>query len=197
MKHGGETVGRRPVFCLIALGDARGHETGKQGNRSADPGQGGLPNLRASGSGRIDTEVCNVTAGARSTRTTAPPGRDHPHNLAGHKPHAPRAATFTPSRRSASTTAAASSAAAIGVGWPSSRPGRRLDDQRIAGCPAASCASRSGNRARMARCRSAVASRHSPISATVRPQPVQSPARASSAQTSTHGDSGASVTPSP
>ncbi len=63
----------------------------------------------------------------------------------------------------------------------------------MTGCPAASRANRSGNRARIAHCRSAVAPPHSPISSTVRPQPVQSPARASSAQTSTHGDSGNSV----
>jgi len=30
-------IRRRPVFCLIVLGDARGHETGKQGNRSENP----------------------------------------------------------------------------------------------------------------------------------------------------------------
>lgn len=45
----------------------------------------------------------------------------------------------------------------------------------------------------MARCRSAVAPLHSPISAMVRPQPVQKPARASRVQTSTHGDSGRSI----
>ena len=49
---------------MIVLGDARGHETGKQGNRRAKPGQEKLPIVRAMGSGRIDTEVCNVTAGA-------------------------------------------------------------------------------------------------------------------------------------
>jgi len=39
---------------LIALGDARGHETGKQGNRFANLGQEKLPNLRETGSCRID-----------------------------------------------------------------------------------------------------------------------------------------------
>ena len=75
-----ETVGRRPVFCLIALGDARGHETGKQGNRLAKPGQEKLPTLRAIGSGRIDIGVCEVTAGASSPATTAPPSRVHPNS---------------------------------------------------------------------------------------------------------------------
>ena len=79
-----ETVGRRPVFCLIVLGDARGHETGKQGNRPANPGQEKLPILRPMGPGRIDNEVCDVTAGchlnrhlrhrqAAFTRTVSPP----------------------------------------------------------------------------------------------------------------------------
>jgi hypothetical protein len=54
---------------LIVLGDARGHETGKQGNRSAKPGQEKLPIFRAISVGRIDTEVRDVTAGASSTAT--------------------------------------------------------------------------------------------------------------------------------
>ena len=62
-------IWRRPVFCLIVLGDTRGHETGKQGNRSANPGQEKLPIVRAIGSGRIDNEACDVTAGASSTAT--------------------------------------------------------------------------------------------------------------------------------
>jgi len=51
---------------LIVLGDARGHETGKQGNRFAKPGQEKLPIVRAISVGRIDTEVCDVRAGASS-----------------------------------------------------------------------------------------------------------------------------------
>jgi hypothetical protein len=51
---------------LIALGDAGGHETGKQGNRFADPGPEKLPNYRAIGSRSIDTEVYEGTAGASS-----------------------------------------------------------------------------------------------------------------------------------
>jgi hypothetical protein len=54
---------------LIVLGDARGHETGKQGNRFAKPGQEKLPIVRAISVGRIDTEVCDVTAGASSPAT--------------------------------------------------------------------------------------------------------------------------------
>jgi hypothetical protein len=68
---------------LIVLGDVRGHETGKRGNRLAKPGQEKLPTLRAIGSGRIDTEVCNVTAGASSPAnygTTWP--RPPPNSLA-------------------------------------------------------------------------------------------------------------------
>jgi hypothetical protein len=53
---------------LIVLGDARGHETGKQGNRSAKPGhEENMLNLRVIGSGRIDNEDSKVTAGGRST----------------------------------------------------------------------------------------------------------------------------------
>ena len=55
---------------MIALGDARGHETGKQENRSANPRQEKLPTLRAIGAGRIDTEVGDVTAGASTTAKT-------------------------------------------------------------------------------------------------------------------------------
>ncbi|WP_332802148.1 hypothetical protein [Sphingomonas sp. RT2P30] len=62
-------IWRRPVFCLIVLGDARGHETGKQGNRPATPEQEKLPIRRGIGSGRIATEVCDVTAGASSPAT--------------------------------------------------------------------------------------------------------------------------------
>jgi hypothetical protein len=54
---------------LIVLGDARGHETGKQGNRPANPGQEKLLILRAIGSGRFDNAVCDVTAGASSPAT--------------------------------------------------------------------------------------------------------------------------------
>jgi hypothetical protein len=68
----------RPVFCLIALGDARGHETGKQGNRSAKPGQEKLPIVRAISVGRIDTEVCDVTAGASSPATYGTTGPRSP-----------------------------------------------------------------------------------------------------------------------
>jgi len=54
---------------LIVLGDPHGHETGKQGNRFANPGQDKPPTLRAISVGRIDTEVRDVTAGASSTVT--------------------------------------------------------------------------------------------------------------------------------
>jgi phage-related protein len=74
VQHGGETVGRilgRPVFCLIVPGDARGHETGKQGNRPAKPGrEEDMQNLCAICSSRIDNEVCKVTTGASATATT-------------------------------------------------------------------------------------------------------------------------------
>ena len=79
------------------------------------------------------------------------------------------------------------------VGKPSARTAS-VYHQRVIGCPVAICARRSGSRFKMARCRSAVAPLHSPISAMVRPQPVQKSARASSVQTSTHGDSGRSIT---
>lgn len=157
-----------------------------------------LPTLRAIGYGRIDTEVRDVTAGARSTAThgtirpRSPEQSRHPPARTARS-----GATFNPSQRSATTTAAASSTAAIAFGWDSSRPGPRLDDYRKTGCPEASCAIRFGNKASIAHCRSAVAPLHSPISAMVRPQPVQSPACASSAQTATHGDSGGSITPFP
>jgi hypothetical protein len=54
---------------LIVLGDAHGHETGKQGNRFANPGKESLPIIRPISVGRIDTEVCEVTAGASSPAT--------------------------------------------------------------------------------------------------------------------------------
>lgn len=85
MKHGGETVGRRPVFCLIALGDARGHETGKQGNRSADPGQVGLPNPRAIAPAVSTPRSAMSQPVPARPSPTAPPGRDHPNSLAGHR----------------------------------------------------------------------------------------------------------------
>jgi hypothetical protein len=110
-----------------------------------------------------------------------------------HARSARRATSFNASQRSVATMAAAPSrrrsVGNLELGWR----GRRYDDQRGTGIPAASCASRFGNTLRIARCRSAVAALHSPISARVRPQPVQSPARASSAQTSTHGDLGGLV----
>ena len=55
---------------MIVLGDARGHETGKQGNRPAKPGQEKLPIFRAISVGHLDTEVCEVTAGASSNTAT-------------------------------------------------------------------------------------------------------------------------------
>jgi hypothetical protein len=103
---------------LIVFGAARGHETGKQGNPSAKPGQEKLPIVRAIGSGRIDTEVCDVTAGARSPATDGAARPRSPEQL--HRPPAARAArsaaTFNPSRRSATITAAASSTASIAFG---------------------------------------------------------------------------------
>ena len=180
----------RPVFCLIVLGDARGHETGKQGNRPANPRQEKLPIIRTMGSGRIDTEVCDVTAGASSP---AIHGNNRPRSsklsVARKQARFVRyAATFNVSRRSATTTAAASSSAAIAFDWTWSQRLRRLDDHDMTGWPAASRAIRSGNRASIARRRSAVAPPHSPISARVRPHPMQSAARSSSAQTATQGD---------
>jgi hypothetical protein len=54
---------------LIVLGDARGHETGKQGNPPAKPGEEKLPIVRAIGVGRIDSAVGDVTTGSSSTAT--------------------------------------------------------------------------------------------------------------------------------
>jgi len=81
----------RPVFCLIVLGDARGHETGKQGNRPAYPGQENLPTLRAIGSGRIEIEVCDVTTGASSPATHGTTRPVHPNNSLPTSKHALRA----------------------------------------------------------------------------------------------------------
>ena len=107
-------IRRRPVFCLIVVSDARGHETGIQGNRSAKPGQEKLPIIRAMGSGRIDTEVCDVTAGAISTATHDAARPRSPEQSCRPPARTARStATFNPSRRSATTTAAASSRAAI------------------------------------------------------------------------------------
>jgi hypothetical protein len=96
-------INGRPVFCLIVLGDVRGHETGKQGNRPANPGQEKLPIVRAMGSGRIDTEVCDVTAGATSPATHGTTRPRSPKQSAAQKQarFARYAATFNPSRRSA------------------------------------------------------------------------------------------------
>jgi hypothetical protein len=104
---------------LIELGDARGHETGKQGNRFAKPGQEKLRIVRAISVGRIDTEVCEVTAGASSPATTAPQSRVHSNNLADlQHAHAARSpTTVNASWRSAKVTAAASSKAAIACRW--------------------------------------------------------------------------------
>ncbi|WP_149037616.1 hypothetical protein [Sphingopyxis macrogoltabida] len=76
---------------MIVLGDARGHETGKQGNPPAKPGEEKLPIVRAISVGRIDSAVGDVTIGSSSTATQAPPSRVHPNSLAAHK-HAHRAA---------------------------------------------------------------------------------------------------------
>jgi hypothetical protein len=73
---------------LIVLGDARGHETGKQGNRFAKPGQEKLPIVRAISVGRIDTEVCDVTAGASSPATDG-----------ATRPRAPEQSHCPPARR--------------------------------------------------------------------------------------------------
>ena len=67
---------------------------------------------------------------------------------------------------------------------------RRQGDHGMSGNQAASCAIRFGSEARMSRFRSALALPHSAISASDRPQPVQWPARALSAQMSMHGDFG-------
>jgi hypothetical protein len=89
-----ETVGRparlgghqgRLVFCLIVLGDARGHETGKQGNRFAKPGREKPPIVCAISVGRIETEVCDVTAGASSTATHGTVRPRSPEQ--SHRPH--------------------------------------------------------------------------------------------------------------
>jgi hypothetical protein len=104
---------------LIVLGDARGHETGKQGNRFANPGQKKLPTHCAIGSGRIDTEVCEGTAGVSSLSnhgTTRPREPEQSRRPPARYRCAPRR-TITPSRRSATTTAAASSSAAIAFDW--------------------------------------------------------------------------------
>jgi hypothetical protein len=100
---------------LIVLGDARGHETGKQGNRTAYPGQENLPTLRAIGSGRINIEVCDVTAGASSPATHGTTRPRSPEQSAAQK-HARvgrYAATFTHHGDPPPTTAAASSSTAI------------------------------------------------------------------------------------
>jgi hypothetical protein len=88
---------------LIVLGDARGHETGKKGNRPAKPGQETLPIVRAIGSGRIDIGVCDVTVGASSPATHGMTRPCSPEQFAAHKQarSARYAATFNPSRRSA------------------------------------------------------------------------------------------------
>ena len=102
-----------------------------------------------------------------------------------------RAATFTPIASDPPTTGqTAPSTAAISSGWGLLRRRRRQGDHGMTGNPAASCAIRFGSEERMSRFRSALALPHSAISASERPQPVQWPARASSAQMSMHGDFG-------
>ncbi|MDR7227851.1 MULTISPECIES: hypothetical protein [unclassified Sphingopyxis] len=100
---------------MIVLGDARSHETGKQGNRPANPGQEKLPILRSISSGRIDTEVCNVTAGASSPATYGPtrPRAPEQSRRPPARTRCAQPATFNPSGPSATTAAAASTATAI------------------------------------------------------------------------------------
>ena len=105
-----------------------------------------------------------------------------------------RAATFSPIASNPPTAGRTPpSTAAISFGWGLLWRRRRHGYHGMTGAPAASCAIRFGSAARISRWRSALALPHSAISASDRPQPVQWSARASSAQTSTHGDFGGSV----
>ena len=196
MKHGGETVGHQPGFLLDRIRRRARPRTGKQGNRSANAGRArGMQNLCATGSGRIDNEVSEVRADCRSAA---------PHGVAS--PRSPEQSRFPQSRsicvkghdlqpvtairrNNGGGISTMAFSRPCGVGWQR----RRNDDQSGTDSPAASCANRFGSSQRIACCRSVVAPLHSPISARVRPQPVQNPARASSAQTSTQGDFGRSI----
>ena len=182
----------RPVFCLIVLGDARGHETGKQGNRSANPGLKETSWIFA----RM-VLAASTTRSAMSRAVPAQPphaaslGQVHRNSVTTKKRARParRAATFTPiasdppqpGRRHSHRRR---SAPVLGL----NRRRRRHGDHRMTGNPAASCSIRFGSEARTSRFRSALARPHSPISASEQPHPVQWAARASSAQTSMHGD---------
>ncbi len=100
-----------------------------------------------------------------------------------------QAATFTPIASDPPTIGGtAPSAATISTGWGLLWRGLRQGDHGMTGNPAASCAARLGSKVRISRFRSALALPHSAISASERPQPVQWPARASSAQISMQGD---------
>ena len=205
MKHGEETVGRPARLCghqeasgfLLDRMRRRARPRNRQTRKSScqpwkrrghaePPSDWFWPHRHRSQRSR--------RSGPAQPLPMASLGRAHWNSLAVSKRarSAIRGTTFNPSQRSTETmTAVSSRRRSVWLGIKLAT--RRDDGQRRTGSPAASCANRFGNSLRIAHCRSAVAPLHSPISARVRPQPVQSPARVSSAQTSTQGDFGRSI----
>lgn len=200
MKHGGETVGRparpnghqRVAGFLLDRIRRRARPRNRQTRKSlcqpwtrrryAEPSRDWFWPYRhrrqQSHTGASSTVPYGFAGPLSLEQTGCPPARS-----IGVKGHERR--TFTAIRRN-NGSGIFSTMIGRACGLGSRR--RRIDDQSGTGSPATSCANRSGKRPRISRCCSAVAPPHSPISATVRPQPLQSPARASSAQTATQGD---------
>ena len=187
-----ETVGRQAGFLLDRM-RRRPRPRNRQTRKSLCQAghEEGVLDLGANGSGSIDNEVwachrrCQLNRHTR-LRRTAPPVPRRPDWRAI---CTPGCALLNHRQRFATTGTAASPAAAFGSGVGFIQRRRRHGDHGMSGNPAASSTIRFGSAARISRWL-ALALPPSAISASDRPQPVQWPARASSAQISMQGDFG-------
>ena len=190
-----ETVGHKAGFLLDRIRRRGRPRNRQQGNRSANPGPKKPAGSSREWSGRFDNEVglcrrrCQLNRHTR-LRRTAPPAPRRPDQRAICTPgcalhsHRQRSATkgrrHHQPRRSVPVWVSSGDDGDIAITeWPA------IQRQAV---PTASAAKReycaSGRRSHYPR---------SAISASDRPQPVQWPARASSAQASMHGDFGLPV----